>query len=161
MYVPFEELSPRARIWIYQADRAFTEAEAAEIQDKIKSFVAEWSAHGQQLHASGQLLHNRFVVLGTDADVTAPSGCSIDSSVKFIRTLETDYKTSLFDRTHLAFQKNGAIKIVHLTEMPAAVSAGEVTPETPYFDNLVVEAGDLKADWVKPAGKTWLQKYFS
>ena len=161
MYVPFEELPPQARIWIYQANRAFSDAEAAEIQEKIKAFVAEWSAHGVALHASGQLLHKRFVVLGTNANVTAPSGCSIDSSVQFIRSLETAYKASLFDRTHLAFQKNGAIQIVHLTEMPAAVSAHEITPQTPYFDNLVAEAGLLKTDWVKPAGKTWLQKYFS
>jgi len=160
MYVPFEELSPKARIWIYQAAREFTEAEAAEIQGKLKDFVTEWSAHGQALHASGQLLHNRFVVLGTDADVTAPSGCSIDSSTQFLRTLETGYHTSLFDRTQLAFQKNGAIKVVPLTEMPAAVASKEITAETPYFDNLVAEAGSLKADWVKPAGKTWLEKYF-
>ncbi|MBK0403449.1 hypothetical protein I5M27_10665 [Adhaeribacter sp. BT258] len=161
MYVPFEQLPPQARIWIYQSDREFTETEAAEIQDKIEKFVTEWSAHGQQLHASGQLLHRRFVVLGTDVNVTAPSGCSIDSSVKFLRILEMDYQTRLFDRTHLAFQKNGAINIVHLTEMPAAVASGEITAETPYFDNLVAEAGGLKANWVKPAGKTWLQKYFS
>ncbi|MFC5272159.1 hypothetical protein [Adhaeribacter terreus] len=160
MYVPFEQLPPQARIWIYQADREFTDAEATEIQDKIKNFVTEWSAHGHQLHASGQLLHNRFVVLGTDVDVTAPSGCSIDSSVKFLRTLEIDYNTKLFDRTQLAFQKNGAINMVHLTEMPAAVASGEITAETPYFDNLVAEAGLLKTDWMKPAGKTWLQKYF-
>jgi hypothetical protein len=161
MYVPFEQLPPQARIWIYQADREFTETEASEIEEKIKAFVTEWSAHGQQLHASGQLLHNRFVVLGTDVDITAPSGCSIDSSVKFLRTLETEHQVKLFDRTHLAFEKNGAINVVHLTEMPAAVARGEITAQTPYFDNLVADAGSLKADWVKPAGKTWLQKYFS
>jgi hypothetical protein len=160
MYVPFEELPPQARVWIYQSGRVFSDAEAAEIQNKIEAFAAQWSAHGQALHASGVLLHKQFVVLGTDANVTVPSGCSIDSSVQFIRSLEMDYNTSLFDRTQLAFQKNGAIKMVHLTEMPAAVAAGEITPETPFFDNLAPDAGSLKANWVKPAGRTWLQKYF-
>jgi len=160
MYIPFEQLPPQARIWIYQSDREFTEAESVEIEARIKDFVTEWSAHGQALQASGQLLHNRFVVLGTNADVTAPSGCSIDSSVQFIRTLESAYHVNLFDRTHLAFQDNGSIKTYALTEMPMVVAAGKVTAGTPYFDNLVGEAGALKNDWLKPAGNSWLRKYF-
>ena len=160
MYVPFNELVPQSRIWIYQADREFTETEANEIQEKIKAFVTDWSAHGQALHASGQLLHRRFIILGTDADVTAPSGCSIDSSVKFIRELENDSHIGLFDRTHLAFMIDGQIDIHPLTEMPVAVTAGKITAETPYFDNLVGEAGALQQDWLKPAGKSWLRKYF-
>ena len=124
MYIPFEQLPPQARIWIYQADREFSEAETLEIQARIKAFVTEWSAHGVALHASGQVLHNRF------------------------------------DRTHLAFQENGNIKTYALTEMPMVVAAGKITPETPYFDNLVGEAGALKADWLKPAGNSWLRKYF-
>jgi hypothetical protein len=160
MYVSFEQLPPQARIWIYQSDREFTPAEANEIQEKIKSFVTDWSAHGKALLASGLLLHNRFVILGTDADVTAPSGCSIDSSVQFIRELEQTYRVSLFDRTHLAFKVNGEIQIHSLTEMPVAVASGEISAETPYFDNLVGEAGALKNDWLKPAGKSWLRKYF-
>jgi len=160
MYIPFEQLPPQARIWIYQSDRPFTEAESVEIQEKIKDFVTAWSAHGVALHASGLLLHNRFIVLGTDVDASAPSGCSIDSSVQFVRTLEQDYQTSLFDRTHLAFQREGKIKTYALTEMPQAVAAGEVTPETLYFDNLVGEAGAINKDWLKPAGNSWLRKYF-
>lgn len=160
MYVPFEQLAPQARIWIYQADREFSEAEAAEIQDQIESFVTGWSAHGKQLHASGELLHNRFVVLGTDASVEAPSGCSIDSSVKFIRELEAAYQTSLFDRTHLAFKTENGIEVHHLTEMPLLVSSGKITADTLYFDNLVGEAAAIQADWLKPAGNSWLRKYF-
>jgi len=160
MYVPFNELPPQARIWIYQSDREFSEAEAAEIQQRIIQFVTDWSAHGKQLHASGQLLHNRFVILGTDEYVTAPSGCSIDSSVQFIRELERSFNASLFDRTHLAFKVGNSIKIYKLTEMPTAVSAGEITSETPYFDNLVGEAAAINNDWLKPAGTSWLGKYF-
>ena len=160
MYIPFEQLPPQARIWIYQSDREFTEAESLEIEAKIKAFVTEWSAHGAALQASGQLLHNRFVVLGANEDVTAPSGCSIDSSTQFIRTLESDYQVNLFDRTHLAFREKDGIKTYTLTEMPMLVAAGKISAETPYFDNLVGEAGALKNDWVKPAGNSWLRKYF-
>ena len=99
-------------------------------------------------------------MLGTDANVTAPSGCSIDSSVQFIRSLESAYNVHLFDRTHLAFKENGEIKTYALTEMPMVVAAGKVTAQTPYFDNLVGEAGALKTDWLKPAGNSWLRKYF-
>jgi hypothetical protein len=160
MYVPFEQLPPQARIWIYQADREFSETEAAEIQEKINAFVTGWSAHGKQLHASGILLHNRFVVLGTDANVEAPSGCSIDSSVQFVRQLEADLHTSLFDRTHLAFKVGEGVEVHHLTEMPLLVASGKITAATPYFDNLVGEAAAIQDDWLKPAGNSWLRKYF-
>lgn len=160
MYIPFEQLPPQARIWIYQADRQFSEAEAAEIQEKIKKFVTDWSAHGKALHASGEIVHNRFIILGTDADVTAPSGCSIDSSVQFIRSLEQAYQVSLFNRTELAFKENDAIKVLKLNELPQAVSTGSITENTPYFDNLVTTAGDLRQQWLKPAGSSWLRKYF-
>ncbi|HSI90536.1 MAG TPA: hypothetical protein VK927_05430 [Adhaeribacter sp.] len=161
MYVPFEELDPQSRIWIYQADREFTEAEAAAVEEKLKAFAAGWCAHGAELHASATLLHRRFIVLGTDTNIVAPSGCSIDSSSQFVRELEEAFGVTLFDRTHLAFKIGNEVKVVPLTEMPVAVKAGEVTAETPYFDNVVGEAAALKNDWLKPAGQTWLRKYFS
>jgi hypothetical protein len=160
MYVPFEQLPPQARIWIYQADREFSEAETIEIQEKIKDFVTDWSAHGKALHASGQIVFNRFIILGTDADVTAPSGCSIDSSVQFIRSLEQAYQVSLFNRAELAFKEDTTIKVLKLNELAPVVSAGGITVNTPYFDNLITTAGDFRQHWLKPAGDSWLRKYF-
>lgn len=160
MYVSFEQLPPQARIWIYQANREFSEAEAAELQEKIKAFVTDWSAHGKALHASGKLVHNRFIILGTDASVEAPSGCSIDSSVQFIRSLEQAYNVSLFSRTELAFQEHGRIKTLPLSALPDAVKSGAVTADSLYFDNMADTAGQLDQHWLKPAGGSWLRKYF-
>jgi hypothetical protein len=160
MYVPFEQLPPQARIWIYQADREFSDAEATEIKQKIIGFVTDWSAHGKALHASGELAHNRFVILGTDANVEAPSGCSIDSSVQFIRSLEQEFKVSLFNRTELAFQEKDQVKTLSLNSLPEAIKSGAITAASLYFDNMADTAGTLQKQWVKPAGESWLRKYF-
>jgi hypothetical protein len=80
--------------------------------------------------------------------------------VQFIRSLEQEYQVSLFDRTELAFNVDGAIKVLKLNELPQAVSSGGITESTPYFDNLVTTAGDLQQQWLKPSGSSWLRKYF-
>ena len=38
MLVPFESLPDEARVWIYQADRSFTDEELLEVESKIQSF---------------------------------------------------------------------------------------------------------------------------
>ena len=161
MYVPFNELPPDSRIWIYQASLEFTAPEAEKIEAEIRQFVTQWSAHGKQLLASGTLLHNRFVVLGTDEKSEMPSGCSIDSSVQFIRSLEAAFNASFFDRTQLAFKQQDKIITMPLNRLKEGISAGQVNPETLYFDNLVNRAANLSGQWIKPAKESWLGKYFS
>jgi hypothetical protein len=44
--------------------------------------------HGTSLESSYQLKYNRFIILAVNQDVQAATGCSIDSSVEFIQSLE-------------------------------------------------------------------------
>lgn len=160
MYVPFNQLPPESRIWIYQADREFTAAETEKIEEEIQAFVTQWAAHGKQLKASGALLHNRFLILGADESAEKPSGCSIDSSVQFIRGIEAAYKVSFFDRTRLAFMQDNAVFTLPLQEIKQAVTEGKILPQTPYFNNLITQANQLNNQWLQPANESWLIKYF-
>src|SRR4028119_2510680 len=99
MYIPFNQLPPQARVWIYQADRALTDAEVEALNPVLTRFVTEWTSHGQKLQASAQVFHNRFLVIGNNEDVNSPSGCSIDASVRFVKQLEEQLNVSLFNRT--------------------------------------------------------------
>ena len=88
MYIPFEDLPGESRIWIYQSNRKFSEEEFSEIETDLKAFVEEWAAHGTSLEASFLLKYNRFIILAVNQDVQAATGCSIDSSVRFIKQIE-------------------------------------------------------------------------
>ena len=160
MYIPFEQLPPQARIWIYQADRPVTEQEAAEITKKAERFVTAWTSHGQTLQASAKIFYNRFLVLATDEAVSSPSGCSIDASVSFIRELEQAYGLSFFDRTKLLFMQNNQPEAISLAELKTRIADGSLTENTLFFDNLVQTTAELQNTWIKPAGQSWLAKYF-
>lgn len=160
MYIPFNQLPPHARVWIYQADRALAETEQAEIKPLLERFATDWSSHGKGLQASADLLHDRFLVLANNETVTSASGCSIDKSVSFVRELEQRFGVSFFDRTRLAFLQDDEVKLVGMNEMKEKVAAGEIEKNTLYFDTLVNNYGELQQDWPRPAGSSWLSRYF-
>ena len=160
MYIPFDELPPHARLWIYQASRPLTEAEQTEIKPILQRFATEWSSHGKGLQASADLLHDRFLVLANNETATAASGCSIDASTRFVRELEERFGISFFDRSQLAFLNNGEVKTIAMSDLKKRVAAGDVNKDTLYFDTLVNNYGDLQQAWPKPAGSSWLSRYF-
>jgi hypothetical protein len=160
MYIPFDQLPPHARLWIYQANRPLTDAEQAEIKPLLERFATEWSSHGTGLQASARLLHNQFLVLANNESATAASGCSIDKSVSFVRELEERFGVSFFDRTRLAFLQGDEVKLVGMSELKEKVASGEINAHTLYFDTLINNYGDLKEAWPRPASSSWLSRYF-
>lgn len=160
MYIPFQQLPPHARLWIYQASRPLTDAEVAALQPVLTRFVEEWTSHGYQLQASAQVFHNQFLVIANDEDVHSPSGCSIDASVRFVKQLEQELNLSFFDRTQLAFLQDDKVVVIPLKAIKEEVSAGVLTPDTLYFDNTVSTAGQLQQAWPRRAQETWLSRYF-
>ena len=85
MYVPFENLPPESKVWIYQSNRKFTEEEWSAIETDLKAFIDSWSAHGTGLEASYLLKYYRFIILAVNQEVQIATVCSIDKSVEFIQ----------------------------------------------------------------------------
>src|SRR4051812_28668979 len=106
MLVPFENLPEDSKIWIYQSNRKFSDDEITEIENDLKAFVENWSAHGTGLEASYLLKYNRFIILAVNQEVQQATGCSIDSSVNFIQDLKQKYQVDLLDKMNVTF-KNG------------------------------------------------------
>lgn len=162
MYVPFDQLPPEARIWIYQANRALTEDEIQTVQPLLSQFAAEWTSHGRNLHASAAFLHRQFLVLGLDEAAAGASGCSIDASVRFVQGLEQRLGVQLLAKEALAFLgPDGHVQLFNRRDLRQAVAEGRLRPETPYFDNTVAQRGQLATTWPAPAATTWLARYFT
>jgi hypothetical protein len=160
MYIPFQQLPPHSRIWIYQASRPLTTGEEEALQPVLTRFITEWTSHGQQLQASAQVFHRQFLVIATDEDVASPSGCSIDASVRFVKQLEQELNLSFFDRTQLAFLQDDQVVVMPMQDLKKEVAAGALTPQTLYFDNTLSTAGQLLQDWPRQAKESWLSRYF-
>src|SRR5215470_11160597 len=105
--------SSQSRVWLHLSSREFTNSEVNEINDLLKQFCIQWTAHGANLYAQGEVLHQRFIVLMADETHAGASGCSIDKSVHFIQELEKRFNTQLFNRMLIAYREGETIHVIH------------------------------------------------
>lgn len=157
LFIPIE-FSENTRIWIYQSNRKFTSDEVATIQNHLNSFSKNWMSHGAKVNAHGLLLHDFFLVLMADEVDMTVSGCSIDSTVRFVKQLETTFKVSFFDRTTLAFLINGEVRLTPFSQLNSEFKSGNLTDHTLFFDNTVQRLPDFRNKWLIPLSSSWLWK---
>ena len=160
MFVAFDEMPEESRIWIYQADRSFSDTEVEDIIAKCKDFLTQWSAHGAGLKSSAKLLYNRFLIICVDEKQAMASGCSIDSSVHFVQALGNELKVDFFNRTKVAFLDNGRIIVETLKDIRDNQFNNSITGSTITFNNLVQSKADLKSRWLVPVSESWMDRYF-
>ena len=160
MHVAFDQLPATARVWIYQASRPLTSAETVGLLPALARFAEEWTSHGRSLLASATVLHQHFLVLGLDEAVAGASGCSIDASVRFVAQLERHLGLELLEKSQLAFVQAGQVQLLDRRELKTAVASEAIAPDTLYFDNTLATKSELDTQWPRPAGETWLARYF-
>jgi hypothetical protein len=153
-----EDFSPASRVWIYQGSRLFSLGEALEIEEAINRFCDEWRSHGADVKAFGNLFFGQFVVLIADETQATVSGCSTDSSVRFIKQLGEQFRVDFFDRTTLAFVIKDKIQLLPLSQFAYAASNGFVDGETLYFNNLAATKEQLEKEWIIPVKNSWLAR---
>ncbi len=160
MLIPFENLPLESKIWIYQSNRKFSDAEFSEIETDVISFLEKWESHSVGLESSYQMKYNRFIIVAVNQDVQAATGCSIDSLVQFIQKLEQKYSVDLLDKMNVTF-KNGE-HIAHKTLIDFKKMAKEkaVTENTIVFNNLVNSIEEFNESWEVPAMDSWHSRFF-
>ena len=96
-----------------------------------------------------------------DEAATGVSGCSTDSSVRLIKSIEQDFNVDLFDRQTLAFILKERVQLFHLDQLNYAIENDLISPDTLYFDNTVQTKQELINHWLVPIKDTWLAKRFA
>jgi len=160
MLVPYDELPATSRVWIYQANRPLSDAEATHAEAFVRTFIEQWQAHGKPVKGDVKVYHQRFLVLTVDEGFTVPTGCSIDASVHCVNELEQNLGVVFTDRSQVAFLREGEIFMMPMGDIKEKVAAGEITPETVTFNPMVANKHDLESRWTIPAGESWLARYF-
>jgi hypothetical protein len=159
MFIPFEQLPTNSRIWVYQSDAALTEEQEQMVNSTLREFCDQWVAHGDPLRTSFKIDRKHFIILGVDEDASAPSGCSIDTSVRMLKDLNTRIGVDFLDRSFVTFLINGQIQQIPVGELKKAFSDGTLGASTPAFHTLAPSKAVYERDWILPAGKTWLAKF--
>ncbi len=163
MYIPFEQMPAHARVWVYQANRNIEESEVVAILEKSQDFLAQWTAHKQTLQASAKVFHARFLVIALDEEINAASGCSIDASVHFIKSLEKQLEIDFFDRTKIAFLEptSQTLFVEDMKNLKQKVAEGIIQSHTIVFNNLVENLSQFQNEWKVPVQQSWLLRYFN
>lgn len=149
-----------SRVWIYQADKPFNEEDIMHINEDIDTFCEQWTSHNRDLRAIGGVMHDLFVVLVVDESQSSASGCSIDKSVAFVKSLEQKYGRKLLERNNVAWlDENEQIHTIPLQELQGAVREGKISMQTRVFDNLVANRRDYINRWTVPLEGSWMKKF--
>jgi len=138
----FEQFSDTAKIWIYQSDRSLSETEQLAIQHQLEEFVVQWTAHGAKLQAEAKVISDYHIALVVENSVQA-SGCSIDSSVRFIKDVGSKYNINFLNRLQMLIEKKKTKNILHFAEL-------SMHPEAFVFDNRVSTLGEWRKNWKQP-----------
>jgi hypothetical protein len=159
MLVPFENLPEDARIWIYQSNKRLTENQTIEISDKLKTFLNQWAAHGQDLMAAFEIKYDRFITIGLNQAANKATGCSIDSQVQFVQALEKEYNIDLLDKMNVSFKQGEFVNYKPLTDFRAMAKNGAVGKKTIVFNNLVTNKAEYLENWEVPASESWHARF--
>jgi len=161
MLVEFNIISDEAKVWIYQANRSFSETELEEIKGKLASFITQWTAHGSDLQASFEIKYRRFIIIAVDQSAQVATGCSIDASVHFIQQLEKDYNVDLMDKMNVSYKQGEYVAYKDLKAFRKMAKDKSVTANTIVFNNLVTTKADFLENWEVPARDSWHGRFLN
>lgn len=146
-----------SRVWVYQSSRPMSEKEELEINEQLQQFYMQWQAHGTPVKGWARLLFRRFIVMIADETDVTVSGCSTDSSVRIIKSIERQYEVNMFDRLSITFLVKDQPEVLPLGQVQYAIDKGYINADTLLFNNLVETKKELLENWLQPLGNSWLK----
>lgn len=161
MFIPFEELSEEARLWIYTVSRPLTEEEVRQTEAALQTFVERWETHGKPLRASAKVSQGRFILIAVEEGHQSASGCSIDASVGTLRELEAALGVNILDQGKIAFRHEDRTEVIAFPELKTAIAAGKIQSDTTIVNTQARQKREWETQSEQPAAQTWLKRYFS
>ena len=161
MLVDFNTLPEESRVWIYQANRSFTDEEITEIESKLNVFIENWTAHGSDLQSGYLIKYKRFIIISLNQNLNKATGCSIDASVHFIQQLEKDYNVDLMDKMNVSYKQGDFIAYKTLIDFKKMAKDKAVSKNTIVFNNLVTNIAEPNENWEVPASESWHSRFLN
>jgi len=112
------------------------------------------------LEASFTIKYSRFIIIAINQEVHQATGCSIDSSVAFIQSLEQKYGVDLLDKMNVSFKQGDFITYKPLLDFKKLAKDRSVSENTIVFNNLVNTIAEMKESWEVPASDSWHSRFF-
>jgi hypothetical protein len=155
MIVGFDNIANDARIWIFQANRIFSQLELEFLEKSISLFLNSWTAHGSQLSASFKIEYNTFIIIALDEKNSSATGCSIDKLVNYMKQIENEFSVRLLDRLDISYILNDELIIERLDDFKKNILTKKIDKNTIVFNNLIKLKNDLADKWKIPLSNSW------
>jgi hypothetical protein len=149
------DFDPSSKVWVYFGDRKLTEVESNEVNKSVLEFCAQWTSHGSDVKASGFIILDQIIVLVADIAKSSVSGCSTDSSVRFIQELGSRYKLDFMSRD-LHYLVQNKIKSCDLSTV-----ASHINPETIVFNPFFANLSDFYASFAVEASQSKYKRFLN
>jgi hypothetical protein len=159
MVISFDTLPSTAKVWLFQADRVVDTITQEAISKFLVTHIDTWDSHGTPLKAGTAFFYNRILAIGVDTSRNSPSGCSIDTSIAWIKQIYDYFKVDFFDRSLLYF-KDDTMKAIPIFEIKKYIVSGEILPETYILNSQISLKGDLSSRWKIRADASIIKRFF-
>jgi hypothetical protein len=158
MHIPFPQMPDHSRVWVYQANRPLSESEIEQASTYLKNEMDMWAAHGAPLNASFEIRFMQVFIVAVNEDINQASGCSIDASTRWFKTLGESLQIDFFDRK-IAKVKVDQIDLIPLTTIKESINSGELVAEDLVIPPLTSDLKEYRGDWLQKVCDSWLKKY--
>ncbi|PHX76591.1 MAG: hypothetical protein CK543_05740 [Flavobacteriales bacterium] len=159
MYIPFEQLPDQSRVWVYQANRPLTGEEMEQIRSFLMNEMNAWAAHGAPLNASFEIRFNHVVIVAVNEDVNQASGCSIDASTHWFKSLGEMLHIDFFDR-QIAKIRGEQISLIPITSIKDLILSANLLEEDFIIPPQTSDLNQYRNQWLQTVRESWLKKYF-
>lgn len=160
MRIAFSSLPPDARLWIFAAERPLSPPEQERVLGVVDAFLDEWKAHGHPLASARDLRYAQFLLVGVDESQEGASGCSVDTMVRSLTTLERQMGVELVNHGPVLYRTPQGVAREPRPAFADRAKRSEVTPDTVVFNNTLTRVGELPDQWEVPARASWHGKAF-
>jgi hypothetical protein len=156
----FPSMPDHSRVWVYQANRKFTEKEKEQIAVRGSHFIRQWDTHGAPVAGELDIIFDCFVVIVADEQQQMVSGCAIDRSVTLIKEIEQMTQVNLFDRFSVAVIKNeNEIVPLSMEQFTTGIKDGAFDNNTLVFNNTITTLYQLRNEWVLKVKDSWHSRF--
>lgn len=158
MFVDFCSLDLSSRVWIFQSETEINKNLEDLIKKELTEFLENWVSHGIDIISSFEIKYKTFIVIAVSDSINI-SGCSIDTLINFVKSLENKYNLSLMNKNIIKFKNGSTISSMNISDFKSKCEKINNNEELIVFNNLVNSIADYRNKWEIDIRLSWHKRY--
>ena len=158
MYIPYDNISPKSKSWIYILSKNINKNILLDLNTFLIKICEDWKSHGQITKASYVISNNRFIILFAE-DNNLISGCSIDKSNKELRKKLNQLKIDLLPNSKIGIFKEDKIEFFKKINLINLIKNKKILLSQNMINTTINNKESFEKKWVLPLKNSWITKF--